>query len=87
MNSVVAEVDELARGVRDYGSGVETDPERLREVEERRDLIFRLCQKYGSTIEEVLRTGEEARAELEVLDTADFDIATLTYQFRLPGGG
>lgn len=76
-NSVVAEVDELARSVRDYGSGVETDPERLREVEERRDLIFRLCQKYGSTIEEVLRTGEEARAELEVLDTADFDIASL----------
>ena len=77
LNSVVAEVNEFARSVRDYGSGVETDPERLRDVEERRDLIFRLCQKYGATIEEVLRTGEEARAELEVLDTADFDIASL----------
>jgi DNA repair protein RecN (Recombination protein N) len=70
-------VAELAREVRDYESGIELDPGRLASVEMRRDRLFRLLQKYGSTLEEVLNTCQDARRELEVLDTADADLSEL----------
>ena len=38
-----------------YGDEVAEDPERLAEVERRRDLLFRLMGKYGATIDAVLR--------------------------------
>ena len=43
----------------------------LAEVERRRDLIFRLCQKHGATVEAVLATREQSGAELELLTGAE----------------
>ena len=40
-------VEELAREVAAYAESVEHDPERLAEVERRRDAIYRLLKKYG----------------------------------------
>ncbi|MGQ0640070.1 MAG: DNA repair protein RecN [Gemmatimonadaceae bacterium] len=70
-------VDELRRELERYDAGVSADPDRLREVQERRDVIFRLTRKYGSTIELVLAAAEEARAELALVDSAHLDLATL----------
>lgn len=70
-------VQELARDVRAYGSEIEVDPARLEDVEARRDRIYRLLQKYGSTVQDVLATGTQAANELEVLDTADTDLARI----------
>ncbi len=77
LDSALAEIDELGRNARDYAAGIEADPDRLRSIEERRDLIYRFCQKYGSTIEAVTDTGESASRELELLDTADLDLSLL----------
>lgn len=77
LDSALAAIDELGRNARDYAAGIEADPDRLRSIEERRDLIYRLCQKYGSTIEAVTDTGESASRELELLDTADLDLSLL----------
>lgn len=77
LDSALAEIDEVGRNARDYAAGIEADPDRLRSIEERRDLIYRLCQKYGSTIEAVTDTGESASRELELLDTADLDLSLL----------
>ena len=74
LESAVASVADLAREARDYASSIETDPGRLAEVEYRRDRIYRLLQKYGSTIEAVLQTGDDARRELDLLDTAQLDL-------------
>lgn len=46
-------------------------PQERAAVEERLDLIYRLKQKYGSTIAEILSYAEKARSELETLQTAD----------------
>jgi DNA repair protein RecN (Recombination protein N) len=77
LDGAFAQADELARAVRDYADGLDLDPARLEAVERRREVVFRLVQKYGPTIADVLRTGEQARAELETLDTAALDLATL----------
>jgi DNA repair protein RecN (Recombination protein N) len=67
LDGAVTGVAELAREVRDYESGIELDPGRLASVETRRDRLFRLLQKYGSTLEEVLNaciSGDAARPPL-----------------------
>jgi DNA repair protein RecN (Recombination protein N) len=66
-----ANLDEVARAIRNYEGAVEQDPERLEMVERRRDTLFRLKQKYGPTIDDVLRRGQEAEQALALLDTGD----------------
>ncbi len=70
-------LEELAREAQAYADGVEHDPARLDEVERRRDLLFRLMKKYGGSLDAVIRTGKEARAELDLLDTAGLDLRGL----------
>ena len=72
-----ANLEELALSVRDYASEIESDPSRLREVERRRDLLYRLSQKYGDSVDAILKTRDASAAELDVLDTADMDLEQL----------
>ena len=74
LDPAFAHLQELARVAADYAADLEEDPGRLAEIERRRDLIYRLKQKYGETISAVLETGRSAAAELEVLDTAELDL-------------
>ncbi len=73
-------LDELARAASDYASSVELDPERLAGVRARRELIFRLSKKYGGTLADVITTGAAAQAELDLVDSAEFDVAQLRKQ-------
>ena len=77
LDSAYANLSELARLASAYAAGAQEDPERLAEVERRRDLLFRLCGKYGAGVEAVLVTRREAAAELDLLDTADVDLRAL----------
>ena len=70
-------LEELSRQLTDYAASVELDPARLEEVQRRRDLIFRLLKKYGPGLEDAIRTGREARAELDLVDGAEFDLREL----------
>jgi DNA repair protein RecN (Recombination protein N) len=71
-------LQELARGVEDYAGSVDLDPSRLEEVRQRRDRLFGLLKKYGPTLDNVIESGRSARAELDLIDTAQFDLANLT---------
>ncbi|HEV8597909.1 MAG TPA: DNA repair protein RecN [Gemmatimonadales bacterium] len=77
LDAASANLGELARAAREYGAGLEADPGRLAELEVRRDLLYRLKQKYGETLSAVLDTRRESAAELDLLDTADLDLKTL----------
>jgi len=70
-------LEELGRALEDYASGVDLDPARLADVERRRDLVFRLTKKYGPSVADVLEAGRNARAELDLVDTAALDIRQL----------
>lgn len=78
LDAAIANVEELVLALREYGADIEADPQRLAEVERRRDVLYRLTQKYGSTLEDVLRTADDARRELDLLDTADIDLEQLS---------
>jgi DNA repair protein RecN (Recombination protein N) len=71
-------LDELARAISDYAGSVDLDPERLESVRRRRDVLYSLIKKYGPTIDDVIETGRKARQELDLVDSAGFDIAQLT---------
>ncbi|MDQ3242220.1 MAG: DNA repair protein RecN [Gemmatimonadota bacterium] len=70
-------LDELARALDEYGRSVDLDPERLGTVRLRRDLIYSLVKKYGPSLEDVIDTGRKSRGELDLVDSASFDLARL----------
>ena len=77
LDAAFASAAELAQVARAYASEIEADPERLSAVEQRRDLLFRLQQKHGPTIADVLAARDTAARELELLDTADLDLRNI----------
>lgn len=74
IDQAYAVIEELARLARDYREGLDQDPGRLAEVEQRRALLDRLARKYGESAESMLLTRAEAGRELDLLDSADFDL-------------
>ncbi|MGH7602623.1 MAG: DNA repair protein RecN [Gemmatimonadaceae bacterium] len=70
-------LQELARAIEDYAGTVDLDPARLEEVRQRRDRLFGLLKKYGPALDDIIETGRSARAELDLIDTAQFDLANL----------
>lgn len=77
LDAAFASAAELGQAARAYASEVEADPERLNAVEQRRDLLFRMQQKHGPTIADVLAARDRAARELELLDTADLDLRNI----------
>ena len=77
LDAAFASAAELAQAARAYASEIEADPERLTAVEQRRDLLFRLQQKHGPTMADVLAARDTAARELELLDTADLDLRNI----------
>ena len=71
-------LDELSRAVADYAGSVDLDPDRLASVRRRREVLYSLIKKYGPKLDDVIETGKNARAELDLVDSAGFDIAQLT---------
>ncbi len=76
----VAQADDLARALRNYRDSVEHDPRRLAQIDERLDLIFRLKRKYGDSIEEIIKFGENAAAELASISHGEQRIEELRAQ-------
>ena len=71
LESAVAQLSDTAREVRDLAESVESDPARLAEIEERVGLLRRLKRKYGDSESAVLAFADDARAQLERIETAD----------------
>ena len=57
-----------------YADKLELDPARLRELEERLNVIHSLKRKYGSTLMDVITFGEEARDKLTNLEQRDLEL-------------
>ncbi|HTR19341.1 MAG TPA: DNA repair protein RecN [Gemmatimonadales bacterium] len=80
LDGAFANVDELVAAVRSYAAGIDGDPAHLSRIEQRRDVLFRLQQKYGPGIPDVLAARDGAARELDLLDTADLDLRSIAEQ-------
>jgi DNA repair protein RecN (Recombination protein N) len=68
---------ELQADLSHYLDRVEVDPARLQQLEERLNLVHALKRKYGASLTEVIRFGEEAAARLRQLEGRDAELARL----------
>jgi DNA repair protein RecN (Recombination protein N) len=78
LDAAIVSLEELSRDVLAYESTLESDPRRLATIEQRLDVYHRLARKYGGSVESALQTLREAKAELDVVDTADMDLKALS---------
>lgn len=69
--SIQAELQDATYQIRRYVDEVEYSPELLLEVQNRLDLIYRLKQKYGSSVEEILAYQKECEKELSELEDGE----------------
>ena len=63
--------------IRDYGEGLDFSPERLDKLHARADIIFKLKQKYGSSVKEILQRLQTIRAEISATENFDSEVAEL----------
>jgi DNA repair protein RecN (Recombination protein N) len=75
-------LQELQRELSRYPDGIEADPVRLRELEQRLDMIQSLRRKYGASIQDIIDFGNEARQKLASLESRDEQVERLNEQLR-----
>ena len=66
-----ASIEDVDAGVRDFAEGVQASPDRLATIEDRLAALERLKRKYGPTLAEVVRFGEEAAGRLHEVENRD----------------
>jgi DNA repair protein RecN (Recombination protein N) len=58
------QLEDAALQLRDYASRIEADPEQLKVIEDRLDLLSRLKRKYAPTVAEIITLGSDLEQEL-----------------------
>ncbi len=70
-------VDDVARDLLDYADGIEGDPARLEQVEDRLAELRRLCRKHGETVAGLVALQARLADEVETLQDADARLSDL----------
>ncbi len=65
------QAEDYVNRLREYRDGLEVDPMRLDQVNERLDEISRLKRKYGEKIEDILLFADEAEKELQQIESLE----------------
>ena len=81
-NDALLGIDDLAQQLRRYADGVEIDPERLAEVEQRLDLLYRLERKYDMPADDLVAHAAQLAEELARIGGGDAAIADAEQQLR-----
>ncbi|HXZ40987.1 MAG TPA: AAA family ATPase, partial [Terriglobales bacterium] len=71
IDSARISVEDVGVTLRDYAGGIQASPEHLAEVEDRLALLDRLKRKYGPTLDDVIRLGEEVSRKLSEMENKD----------------
>ncbi|MBR4858086.1 MAG: DNA repair protein RecN [Clostridia bacterium] len=71
------ELADYAAEIRGLAEGFDYSPERLSEINERLDFLYRLSMKYGTTEKDILDTLEKSVAERNAIEVSDERISEL----------
>ena len=71
LKSSYYDIQEIARDISGMREETYFDEEERQEVETRLDIIFSLKRKYGNTIEEIIKYGEELEKEIIQIENID----------------
>src|SRR5581483_10488782 len=64
-------VEDVGATLRDYAGGIHASPEHLAQVEDRLALLDRLKRKYGPTLEDGIKFGEDVSRKLSEIENKD----------------
>ncbi|CAB4612130.1 unannotated protein [freshwater metagenome] len=82
LHGVVAELNDVAAEIRHMGERIDSDPERLAAIGERRRLLQDLRRKYGESVADVIAWRDSALGRLEELEGRDEIAAALDAERR-----
>jgi DNA repair protein RecN (Recombination protein N) len=71
LESARISVEDVGATVRDYAGGIHASPEHLAQVEDRLALLDRLKRKYGPTLDQVIRFGDDVSRKLSEVENKD----------------
>jgi len=82
LSTALSELEEAQRRLNRYVEGLESDPSRLADVEERLDALKRLCRKHGTHLDGLLKKRGEIETELGTLENRKEIIEELAAERR-----
>jgi len=71
LESARISIEDVGASLRDYAGAIESSPERLAEIEDRLAMLDRLKRKYGPTLDDVIKLGEEVTRRLSEIENKD----------------
>ncbi|HIK51802.1 MAG TPA: DNA repair protein RecN [Oscillatoriales cyanobacterium M59_W2019_021] len=82
VGSALVQAIEAGQQINAYGEALESDPQRLAEVEERIRQLKQICRKYGPTLAEAIDRYQTLQAQLEGLDGKGQSLEALEAAYR-----
>lgn len=82
LDSARISVEDVGASLRDYAGGIEASPEHLAEIEDRLALLDRLKRKYGPTLDDVQKLGENVTRKLAEVENKDEILRELHAQLK-----
>lgn len=67
VTNALAQVQEASREINAYGAGIEADPQRLQDVQDRIGELKQICRKYGPDLADAIALRDRLQAELHEL--------------------
>ncbi|HAC64916.1 MAG TPA: DNA repair protein RecN [Cyanothece sp. UBA12306] len=83
VRSALTQVVEAGQQINGYGDALEADPERLTQLEERINLLRRICRKYGPSLQEVINYYQKLENELTELTDNQQSIEQLEKDYQI----
>ena len=82
LQSISYDLEDCSGELHGYDDHLEYDPSELDAIEARLDTIYRLGQKYGGSVENMLKFLEKSRSDLQKIQTSDETAAELRKQYQ-----
>ncbi len=82
VRSAVTQVVEAGHQINSYGNGLETDEQRLEEVEERIQTLKQICRKYGPSLENAMSYYESLQEEWAELTDSGQSLEELEEEYQ-----
>lgn len=82
LESAIVQIEEASFTLRDYASEFSFDTGRLDEIEERLKDIGVLKRKYGGTISDILKKGDDIKNELSAITNYDEQLESIRNELR-----
>ena len=83
VKTALTQVVEAGREINAYGDNLESDPERLTEVEDRIRMLKQICRKYGPDLADAIAHYQKLQGELDELTASEQSIEKLEQDYQV----